>query len=1194
MSARLIVVAAIAACVFLPAASAPAVVQLGEDHAERPDFDSRTGSIAPTAAQRDLVRGLDARAGWNRFGTPSSLVRHGGYLANSVAGGTAVAAARNWLSANRRLFRLSSIEGLEVMSDSGLSQSRGHAVSFRQTFGRLEASDGGLVTVGLTRGGGAWRVGYVSSTITGDETIAGQARINIAQAWQTAARSVGKVRSLAQIQRVSPAKQRLPGWELLEVTALADVQSVREVAFPTIRRGVVPAHEALVVDNDQPEPEAYRVFVDARTGRVLARQSLVDHSHEGPSPVFTFEGALPAADGGCDVRKGPYTVAADDHIRAIDVFAGADHPLQDIVLNLYFGDTRVAEADQLRTPERIRYAPSGGPAPGDYFVEVCEFDDNEPPVEPRTYQGTVTLDNTAAPAPYLARWKVFPANPPLATMSADPWGHPNTDTRERWCWRAAENECDRVVGNLAARAPWDHDVKANLATSTTIGNNAVTAESWTHQSVPSPTQFRPVSATRDYSFPWANTWSETDCNPGTPYGTAFVRGQSPDVPAAVTNLFVMHNRMHDWSYNLGFTEENWNGQASNFGLTEAFRENDPVVGDAQAGALIPPPNGYGLARDNANMNTLPEGQSSVTNMYLWQPLAAGFYAPCVDGDFDMSVIGHEYTHMIENRMIGKGFRRSGHHAGAMGESHSDLLAIEYLLENGFVPTSNENPFAVGPYVTGQKRRGIRNYAGNFPATGAFPQSGVYSEVDPLNFSDIGYDLTGPQVHADGELWTATNIDIRKALVEKYNGSFPESDAELQRRCADGALPPASCPGNRRWIQLVLDAFLLMPTAPSMIDARNAMLAADVMRFGGANQSELWLAFARRGLGQNASSTNTVGRAAGVESDTDPLPDWGSPRHAGATVTFRAIEQGNAQTAVPARIYVGHYEARVSPVADTNPATNAPAGSSTNNLDEFATFAPGAYEFVATAPGYGHVRFRQTLEGGTAPTVTLRFEPNVASAARGATASGDVAPLTSPTSQPPGAVILTGEQVLRRLIDETEETHWQAAATDLGGTWNVAGKQATVDLAGSQPEVITRVQVSAALGPVFDPNATPNPSDLTQNRFTALRQFDIWACNANRRDCSADAGFERVFTSAENAFPGDAPRPVQPQLILREFEIPRTRATHLRLVVRTSQCTGAPDYQGEQDADPFNATDCDTAGGASSRFVRVAELQAFRR
>jgi extracellular elastinolytic metalloproteinase len=136
------------------------------------------------------------------------------------------------------------------------------------------------------------------------------------------------------------------------------------------------------------------------------------------------------------------------------------------------------------------------------------------------------------------------------------------------------------------------------------------------------------------------------------------------------------------------------------------------------------------------------------------------------------------------------------------------------------------------------------------------------------------------------------------------------------------------------------------------------------------------------------------------------------------VTFRAVEQGSGQTAVPARIYVGHYEARVSPIADTDPATNAPAGSSTNNLDESATFAPGTYEFVASAPGYGHVRFRRTFEGGTAPRVTIRLEPNLASAARGAVATGDAAPLTSPTSQAPGAVILTADQVLRRLIDDT--------------------------------------------------------------------------------------------------------------------------------------------------------------------------------
>ena len=116
----------------------------------------------------------------------------------------------------------------------------------------------------------------------------------------------------------------------------------------------------------------------------------------------------------------------------------------------------------------------------------------------------------------------------------------------------------------------------------------------------------------------------------------------------------MHNRMHDWAYFLGFTEQNWNAQDYNFGLTESFARTTRSSG-TQAGALIPG------VRDNANMITLPDGLPSVTNMYFWQSFAGSFYAPCVDGDYDMPIIGHEYTHMIENRMIGKGVGRSGHH-----------------------------------------------------------------------------------------------------------------------------------------------------------------------------------------------------------------------------------------------------------------------------------------------------------------------------------------------------------------------------------------------------------------------------------------------------------------------------------------------------------------------------------------------------
>ena len=120
----------------------------------------------------------------------------------------------------------------------------------------------------------------------------------------------------------------------------------------------------------------------------------------------------------------------------------------------------------------------------------------------------------------------------------------------------------------------------------------------------------------------------------------------------------------------------------------------------------------------------------------------------------------------------------------------------------------------------------------------------------------------------------------------------------------------------------------------------------------------------------------------------------------------------------------------------------------------------------------------------------------------------------------------------------------------------------------------------------------------QSRFSGLRSFELWACNAAAgADCSTAAGFAKVYTSAPDAFPGDAPRPIGPELILRDFQVPKFNATHLQLRVLTSQCTGGPAYQGEQDADPGATTDCDTnvstsTAVSSRRFVRTAEIQAF--
>ena len=237
-----------------------------------------------------------------------------------------------------------------------------------------------------------------------------------------------------------------------------------------------------------------------------------------------------------------------------------------------------------------------------------------------------------------------------------------------FCWRASAG-CDIVTGNLASRAPWDFDVKANASTFTTRGNNNLAATSWTNDTVPSAPQFMPTSTGRDYSFSWTNNWNTRQCAVALP---APVPGSTYDDSAAAVNLFVMHNRMHDFAYYLGFTEQNFNAQASNFGLTETSgRRTTRSWETCSRGQQTP-------TRDNANMITLPDGASSITNMYFWQPLAGSFYAPCVDGDYDSSVIAHEYTHMIENRMIGKGANRTGFHAGSMGEGFADLDAAEYL------------------------------------------------------------------------------------------------------------------------------------------------------------------------------------------------------------------------------------------------------------------------------------------------------------------------------------------------------------------------------------------------------------------------------------------------------------------------------------------------------------------------------------
>jgi len=225
--------------------------------------------------------------------------------------------------------------------------------------------------------------------------------------------------------------------------------------------------------------------------------------------------------------------------------------------------------------------------------------------------------------------------------------------------------------------------------------------------------------------------------------------------------------------------------------------------------------------------------------------------------------------------------------------------------------------------------------------------------------------------------------------------------------------------------------------------------------------------------------------------------------------------------------------------------------------------PGTYSLIAQAPGHGHARVTSfSVNPGQVRDLQVKMRTNLASSGAGASASGDGINLA-------------------RLIDDDEATNWASLGSPVGG------KQVTVDLAGGSQQV-RRVQVSAQLRPAI----TGDPDAGGQARVSALRQFRILACEAKGAvTCTNAADFHAVFTSASDAFPSIAPRPRAPELEIKSFVIPNTKATHLRIEVLTNQCTGTPAYAGDQDDDPLNVTDC-AAGSTQDDNVRIAEFQAF--
>ena len=207
----------------------------------------------------------------------------------------------------------------------------------------------------------------------------------------------------------------------------------------------------------------------------------------------------------------------------------------------------------------------------------------------------------------------------------------------------------------------------------------------------------------------------------------------------------------------------------------------------------------------------------------------------VDGDFDNGIIAHEFGHGVSTRLTG-GPNLAGCLNGEeqMGEGWSDFFTL--------VTTVNADD-------VGSNGQGIGTYATREPITGRGIRSFPYStdmSINPHTYADI---QTESVPHGVGSVWAAALWDMYWAFVDVYG-----YDAD----------PSVDTAGNNMAIALVMDGMKLQPCGPGFADGRDAILAADVLRFNGDNQCMIWDVFARRGIGFDMDQGSSDSRADGIE------------------------------------------------------------------------------------------------------------------------------------------------------------------------------------------------------------------------------------------------------------------------------------------------------------------------------------------
>ena len=300
--------------------------------------------------------------------------------------------------------------------------------------------------------------------------------------------------------------------------------------------------------------------------------------------------------------------------------------------------------------------------------------------------------------------------------------------------------------------------------------------------------------------------------------------------ASITNLFYITNIMHDISYQYGFDEAAGNFQQNNYG--NGGIDGDFINAEVQNTDLT----------CNASFLTPEDGTNGVLKAFI-----------CDDKDatYDNAIMIHEFAHGISTRLSGGGSDSTclfNHEQ--MGEGWSDFYAMILTIKANHIDTT---PRYVGNYLVGLGANGV--------GFRTYPYSTDLA-VNPDTYKDIvsARRSLGVSAHRVGQIWMAMLWEMTWGLINEH-GYSPDVYSYTGDVNIDA--------GNIMALSIVTEAMKLQPCKPGFVDGRDAILLADKMLYGGANECIIWDAFAKRGLGLTADQGSSLNIYDGIESYDTP-------------------------------------------------------------------------------------------------------------------------------------------------------------------------------------------------------------------------------------------------------------------------------------------------------------------------------------